>query len=134
MNCPKCGTQNRDSATFCSSCGSGLQAGASGTTSAPPPYPTMRTNEPPSAHSAKKYAQGRNSFIATMVSFVFPAGGQLYNGDTKKAGAIWLGYLGCFFLSSTGIGVFPAFFISLGIWAFAIFDAHQVAKRLKPLW
>ncbi len=81
-----------------------------------------------------KYAEGKNPFIATIVSFIFPAGGQLYNGDFKKAGILWVAYLICAFFFFTGVATIPAVLVSLPIWAFAIFDAYRVAKREKAIW
>ncbi len=84
--------------------------------------------------AAKNYARDKNPFIAMLVSFFFPAGGQLYNGDFKKMGAIWFAYIICLLISFTGVGVPPAFVMSVIIWAWAIFDAYSVAKREKALW
>ncbi len=88
----------------------------------------------PEAPAAKNYAQNKNPFVAILISFFVPAGGQLYNGDFKKMGAIWFGYIICFLISFTGVGAPPAFVLALIIWAWAIFDAYSVAKREKALW
>jgi hypothetical protein len=92
----------------------------------------MRRPDP--ASPQVKFADGKSSFVATIASFFFFAGGQLYNGDFKKAGAIWLAYIVCAGISTTGLGAVPAFLLSLVVWAWAIYDAYSVAKGEKGMW
>jgi hypothetical protein len=161
MICTHCQHTNRDGARFCARCGEPLQgaAQAAPAVAAPGPAPAggalppgvpppaaavhhdaMRGYHPGGVAAQKKYADGKNSFIATFVSFIFPAGGQLYNGDFKKAGALWLGYVvlalvgGAFTAGTALIGGFVPGLIALGMWLWAIIDAYSVAKRQKPLW
>lgn len=117
MTCLNCGFQNREAAGFCASCGNALQSKSVASTKA-----------------ERRYAEGKNPFIATVVSFLFPAGGQLYNGDFKKMGAIWFAYIVCLVLALTMIGTPLAILISLPVWGFAIVDAYGVAKREKAIW
>jgi hypothetical protein len=83
--------------------------------------------------AVKKYAQGKSTFVATFASFIFPAGGQLYNEDFKKAGALWLVYAALLVIALSGIGA-PVLFLSFPVWGFAIFDAYGVARRDRPVW
>lgn len=100
----------------------------------------MRGYRPGGVAASKVYPDGKNPFVATLISFIFPAGGQLYNGDWKKAGALWLVYFvllvlgGAFGSVSFGTGAILPGIVSLGVWGWAILDAYGVAKRQKPLW
>ncbi len=155
MICSHCQHSNRDGAHFCARCGEPLAgvapaaapsaAPAAGAAVAPAralpvQHEPMRGYHPGGLASSKKYADGKNPFIATLVSFVFPAGGQIYNGDFKKAGLLWLVYFvllvlaGAFGSVTVGTGAILPGIVSLGVWGWAIMDAYGVAKRQKPLW
>lgn len=159
MICSHCQHTNRDGAHFCARCGEPLAGGepaaapsaapsASQTPAAvvaparalPVQHEPMRGYHPGGLASSKKYADGKNPFIATLISFLFPAAGQLYNGDFKKAGLLWLVYFvllilaGAFGSVTIGTGAVLPGIASLGVWGWAIMDAYGVAKRQKPLW
>jgi|HubBroStandDraft_6_1064221.scaffolds.fasta_scaffold106992_1 hypothetical protein len=159
MICSHCQHTNRDGAHFCARCGEPLAGvapaaapsaapSASQTPSAavaparalPVQHEPMRGYHPGGLQSSKKYADGKNPFIATLISFLFPAAGQLYNGDFKKAGLLWLVYFvllilaGAFGSVTIGTGAILPGIVSLGVWGWAITDAYGVAKRQKPLW
>jgi hypothetical protein len=118
MVCPKCKFNNDQEFGFCSACGGTLSHGE------------MRVHPRPE----KTFVKGKNSFIATLISFAVPAGGQFYNGDFKKAAVLCLAYVVLAFLVVSGIFAIPALLIALTVWVFAIIDAHKVAKREKAIW
>ncbi len=113
MTLSQCGHENREKALYCATCGASLNSNGSG--------------NPP------RYSQG-NPAIATMVSFLLPAGGQFYNRDFKKALAILGAYVVCGFIAGSVVALWLAFLLALVIWGWAVMDAYAVAKQRKALW
>src|SRR6187551_3339620 len=80
--------------------------------------------------------QKRNPFFAVLLAFV-PGLGQVYNGQTKKAGIILLiDYVAIFFLFYTQIfmsatGLYSLILFSLGMIIYRLIDAFIVAKKQK---
>lgn len=109
MKCPACGSENLAASPFCPACGRKLAA-----------------SEPPT--------KGKNPFIATILSFFIPAGGQLYNGDIKKMALIWFTYIFLIALWFTLIGMLPALLVGFVVWGWAILDAYGVAKGQGKRW
>jgi len=113
MKCPKCQTENRKDSKFCINCGKSLKL-------VTPVDDGIRSS--PSTN--KRYAQGKNPTLATILSVLLTGLGQIYNGDVMKGVIMFVGVL---ILSFTIIG-------SLAIWVWSIIDAYQVAKGNQSLW
>ncbi len=131
MYCPKCGTQNDDTSHYCAKCGTPLGAApAPGGTVPPPPVdPRVRGGgsmpiPPHGQHGSPVAAGAKNPWIAVLLSFLIPGVGQFYNNDPKKGG-VMLGL--AILLALTFIGY-------LGIWIWAMIDAHQVASGKGKVW
>jgi TM2 domain-containing membrane protein YozV len=92
---------------FCEQCGAAVTTVSPGAVS-----PT-----PPAAGDQKK-----NPVIALVLSVFFSGLGSIYNGDTLKGIAIYLGTLVGFFL-----------FIVPGVivWVYGIYDAYTTAKKMN---
>ncbi|MBD2462588.1 TM2 domain-containing protein [Oscillatoria sp. FACHB-1407] len=114
MKCPQCQTENKPDSQFCFNCGTPLKTFTA-------PDDSVRGR---SSSSAKRYAQGKNPTIATVLSFLIVGVGQFYNGDAIK-GVVML--VGAIVLSFTVVG-------SIGIWVWSMIDAYQVAKGNTSLW
>ena len=135
MFCSRCGfNDSRENARFCEKCGEGLpvatpggQAGAAATYPQPPPL-RAATVDP----SGRRYAEGKNSVVALVLSAVLPAVGQIYNGDMKKCLAMWAAYFACtvIALMTGGVGGF----LNAVVWVWSMIDAFNVASRKSPLW
>jgi hypothetical protein len=133
MICANCRCENRDGAVFCTGCGSKLAA-AGDVAMNPADLPLIRSADKPQRLHTRKVAQGRNPFIAMLASFVFFAGGQIYNGDYKKMLAVWAVYVVLAVVAFSGIAALPAAIGAFATWAWAIVDAYGVAKGTKGLW
>ncbi len=125
MFCPRCGTQNDETAKFCQKCGTA--------TAAPPPVaapsapdPRMRGGGVPTAAGGKRYAAGKNPTIAVVLSLVLAGVGQFYNGDVKK-GLVMLA------VAIVG-GVFTYGLVYLAVAIWSALDAYKVASGKSPLW
>jgi len=131
-NCPHCGEQILEVAVKCRFCGSDLvqtaggqmpmRAGSNITLNAPPPpvaaapsiiFQNVQSNQPPPAQVYIPH-QVKNPGVALLLSFIFPGGGQFYNGHAGK-----------------GILVLFTFWI-LGItYIWSLFDAYSSAQRIN---
>lgn len=124
MFCSSCGSPNDDAAKFCQRCGAPMAGGH------PPPPPAddrIRGQAPPVVVTGeKKYAEGKNPTVATILSLLIVGVGQFYNGDMKKGG-IMLGAAVVAGALTFGLG-----WVGLAIWS--AIDAYQVASRKSPLW
>ncbi|HJS84661.1 MAG TPA: zinc-ribbon domain-containing protein [Acetobacteraceae bacterium] len=140
--CSKCGSENTDAAKFCARCGNALGSTArtrTETATRPPDLqfaasfrepasvaPVPSVAPAPMALGARRYANGKTPWVATLLSLLFPGIGQFYNGDTKK-GITMLIVAIILWVPTVGIGVLP-----VTIWA--MIDAYHVAKGEWALW
>ena len=115
MKCPNCQTENQKDSKFCAGCGGSLAVVV-------PVDEGIRR----SPSSIKRYAEGKDSNLAAIMSFIVPglALGQFYNGDLLKGVVM---FVGAVILSFTVIGY-------LAIWVWSIVDAYRVAKGSQSLW
>jgi len=157
--CPRCGTDNRESAQFCEKCGFNLPAAAAaaapnpGAYSAPyaQPVPSQPAYQQPYAQPAppvdprmrmpgqvtldpggRRYAEGKNPAVALILSLFITGVGQLYNGDIKKCFLMWGVCVVVILLAvmTGGVGGFLWF----GVWIWSMVDAYNVASRKSPIW
>jgi TIR domain-containing protein/zinc ribbon protein len=141
MLCSKCRYQNSDSAAYCVHCGAALQ-GCGQSSQIPPRYPSPAPSFQPSA--IPQYTQyprqelrgnppAKSPVVAVLLSFIpfFPAVGQIYNREFKKAGVIWLVYIFLWGIGDNGGEAGAAFAIlcMFGGWIWMATDAYMVAKR-----
>ena len=105
--CPNCGANlpNPD-IKFCNECGSQINY--------PAPVDSKKSDL---VHSEEK-----SPWVATLCSFFIPGLGQVYNGDTAKGVAIFLGIL---------VGSFLLFIPGLLVWLFGLYDAYTTAKKMN---
>jgi TM2 domain-containing membrane protein YozV len=141
MFCSQCGSSNEDSARFCLKCGAALttdsppstqnQPNQDAAASVPPFDPRVRGGPiPPTQTGTKVYSSGKSPVVALLLSFFIPGVGQLYNGDTKKGGAMLGGLVLSIILIAAGIGII----LGLGLWVWSMFDAYQVASGKYSHW
>jgi TM2 domain-containing membrane protein YozV len=109
MECINCRTKIPVDVEFCGNCGYDLRA-------------TRRTTQ--SLNTPK------NPTFAVLLSLFLPAIGQIYNGDVKKALAMWAGYVVGLIASAVGIG----WIIIFGIWIWSMVDAYNVATGKGKRW
>jgi hypothetical protein len=105
--CLKCNFDNPPQAQFCAQCGLNFGETERG----------FRQN-------------ARNPTVALLLSMFLPAIGQVYNGDVKKAAAMWGGYLLSAVLAAFYIGIL----IWMGVWVWSMIDAHSVASGKTKPW
>jgi TM2 domain-containing membrane protein YozV len=84
----------------------------------------------PNVVGGKQYAVGKSPVVALLLSLFLPAIGQFYNGDAKKAFAMWGGYVVGMILSVVYIGGL----VLLAVWVWSMIDAYNVASGKSPLW
>jgi len=60
--------------------------------------------------------------ISLILSFFFPGLGSVYNGDTLKGAAIYIGAI---------VGLIIFFVIGLAVWIFGLYDAYNTAKKMN---
>jgi TM2 domain-containing membrane protein YozV len=133
MFCQQCGKSNQNGARFCDSCGA--------------PLPTVPVQQvPPPAYQQPVYApqpvyqqapayqpmppvqpvmpggQARSPGIAGVLSFLCCGLGQLYNGETLKGAALFIGAI----IASIIFNIL-GFLVVL----FSIFDAFTTAKKIN---
>jgi TM2 domain-containing membrane protein YozV len=86
------------------------------------------------ASAGRHFAVGKTPGVAIALSFIFPGGGQFYNGDTKKGFAVFaLAILASCITLYVGIPLLGAP-LSLGLWVWSFLDAGKVARQQKALW
>ncbi len=105
--CPNCGANlpNPD-IKFCNECGSQII------------YPATVDSKKPDL----VYREEKSPWVATLCSFFIPGLGQVYNGDTAKGIAVFLGTL---------VGSFLLFIPGLLVWLFGLYDAYTTAKKMN---
>jgi zinc-ribbon domain len=123
MNCGNCGSQNEAGAKFCASCGNGLVAVATATS-------TLDTGlvrgGPVVRQVGDKIAVGKSPALASILSVLVGGGGQVYNGDAKK---------GVFmFVLAIVVGFFTGGIAYFAIAPWSVFDAYQVASGKFARW
>ncbi|MGL4669799.1 MAG: zinc-ribbon domain-containing protein [Methanobacteriaceae archaeon] len=66
--------------------------------------------------------QKKEPILSTVLSFLIPGIGQIYNGQTVKGLILLVGYV---------MGIFLFFIPGIIVWAYGIYDAHKTAKRIN---
>jgi len=133
--CPFCGEQILEAAVRCRFCGSDLAGGASAAPMQPRPGASNIVLNAPSApaqsaapsiiiqnvqaqqapvHPGFVPGMYKNPGLALFLSFIFPGGGQFYNGHAGK-----------------GILVLCTFWIFGITWFWSLFDAYSSAQRIN---
>ena len=69
----------------------------------------------------------KNSFIALILSLVFPGLGQLYNSQKRKAAILIIRYVISWILSLIIIGAL----LAVLIWIYAMYDGYASAKAIN---
>ena len=86
------------------------------------------------APDGARFASGKIPWIAILLSFAFPGGGQFYNSDIKK-GFVLLGLALVAYLLTLQVGAwYLGMPLSLGVWVWGMLDAGKVARRQKAIW
>ena len=106
--CESCGAPLKEGDRFCEQCGA--------TVSAVSPAPA--STDAPAAAAQKE----KNPWISTILSFFFPGLGSVYNGDTLKGIAIYIG---------TIIGMFLYIVPGVIVWIYGMYDAFTTAKKMN---
>jgi len=122
MQCSKCQTDNQKDSRFCIDCGNPLAI-------VEPIDDGIRRSYSANSRSPlanKKYAQGKDSNLAVILSVFIPGLGQFYNGDILKGVVMLVGSI-----------IFTFFLPPIGMVAFRVWssvDGYQVAKGNQSLW
>jgi TM2 domain-containing membrane protein YozV len=69
----------------------------------------------------------KEPLLALIFSFLLPGLGQVYNGDTNNGIILIVGAVASWLMTSVCIG----FFIFLGIWVYAMYDAYTRAEKIN---
>ena len=139
MVCPNCGkTVTDDTMVFCPACGFSF------TQQPNQSYPSNQYGPQPYGYRA---APQKSAGIAFILSFIIPGVGQMYVGKIKRGIAYLVTYVVLSIISSLitmrldyndiqavkDLIVSPLFIgiilVSLGFWAFNIYDAYRLAKK-----
>lgn len=69
----------------------------------------------------------KEPLLALILSFLLPGLGQIYNGDTNNGIILIIATVVSWLMTSVCIG----FFLFIGIWAFAMYDAYTRAEKIN---
>lgn len=105
--CESCGAPLKEGAKFCEQCGAAVTVA---------PRETASPVPPPAGE------QKKNPVIALILSFFFPGLGSIYNGETLKGIAIYLGTL---------VGLFIFVVPGIIVWIYGMYDAYTTAKKMN---
>ena len=113
MYCPKCGTQNQDTAMFCSSCGTPLTPAAAA-----------------AAPSAQAPVGSKNAVVAAIAN-LFWGIGYLYLGYKKVIGIPTFAFVVLIFVVSVVVGIFTVGLLSFLIAIVLAIDGYQKGTGQK---
>ena len=106
--CESCGAQLKEGDKFCEQCGAVIAAVS--------PAPVS------GAVPADAVQKEKNPWISTILSFFFPGLGSIYNGDTLKGVAIYIGAI---------IGMLLFIVPGVIVWIYGMYDAYTTAKKMN---
>lgn len=69
----------------------------------------------------------KDPLFALILSFFLPGLGQIYNGDSDNGLILIIATVAAWLLTSVCVG----FFIFIGIWAYAMYDAYTTAEKIN---
>ncbi len=69
----------------------------------------------------------KNPYLATILSFIFPGLGQLYNGEIGKGFSLIIGAVLGIFLMAIVVGFFWFFLL----WVYGMYDAYNTAREIN---
>jgi len=69
----------------------------------------------------------KEPLLALILSFLLPGLGQIYNGDTNNGVILIVGTVASWLMTSVCIG----FFLFIGIWTYAMYDAYTRAVKIN---
>ncbi len=75
----------------------------------------------------RKQCYRKEPLLALTFSILLPGLGQIYNDDTNKGIALIIAAVAAWLLTSVLVG----FFIYVGLWAFAMYDAYTTAEKIN---
>ena len=125
--CSNCGKETQEGSRFCKHCGATTAAAGTSMPAPPPPRPVYTAAQQVYQEPLK------NEGIAALASVILPGAGQIYVGKVKKGIILLVGAVVCS-LIATMLGWilfvfwFLAYIPSVAIWAWAIYDAYNLAK------
>lgn len=105
--CESCGAPLREGDRFCEQCGAAV---------ANTPRETASSVHPVTGNKMK------NPVVALILSFFFSGLGSIYNGETLKGIAIYLGTL---------VGFFIFIIPGIVVWIYGMYDAYTTAKKMN---
>jgi TM2 domain-containing membrane protein YozV len=109
-------------AQFCESCGAPLKEGDKFCEQCGAAVGTVQPAAAPAAPPAPPAQKEKNPLISLLLSFFFPGLGSVYNGDTVKGVAIYIG---------TIIGMFLFIVPGVIVWIYGMYDAYTTAKKMN---
>ncbi|HOH81584.1 MAG TPA: zinc-ribbon domain-containing protein, partial [Methanoregulaceae archaeon] len=106
--CESCGAQLKEGDKFCEQCGAVTAAVSLAPASVAVPAAAVQKE--------------KNPWISTILSFFFPGLGSIYNGDTLKGVAIYIGAI---------IGMLLFIVPGVIVWIYGMYDAYTTAKKMN---
>lgn len=106
--CESCGAPLKEGDKFCEQCGAAIAAVSPAPVSAAAPASVVQKE--------------KNPRISTILSFFFPGLGSVYNGDTLKGVAIYIGAI---------IGMFLFIVPGVIVWIYGMYEAYTTAKKMN---